>query len=192
MPDKEIQAIEKCTEYINLLDDEAKIRVIQYLVSRFNLTPNSNQSLRTQSHSIPISHQISTTDMSEVIDAALNFDYPIIHDVVRKDLPKTEVEWVLIYCLYASNFGEISFTRDDILSIYETSKRKSETRTKNLSHNLSGVIKKDWIKSLNDSEFIILEEGINYSQEILKGNSTTKQRKAGARKSKEKDNGSAE
>lgn len=186
MPDKEIQAIEKCTEYINELEDEAKIRVIQYLVSRFNLTPQTSNQTNSNKNGVPTSHQIgsSTFDNNNVIDVEGDFDYPAIQDIVRKDLPKSEVEWVLLYCLYSSNFGEQHFTREQIISAYETSKRWAGTNKKNLSGNLTAVIKKDWIKSINEKDFIMLEAGIIYSQEVISGNSVTKQRKPAKRNKK--------
>ena len=113
--------------------------------------------------------------------------YPAIKDVVAKDLPKSEPEWLLIYCYYASEFGEKEFKREDIINQYQQSRRWSNQKVKNLSYNLTSVIKRDWIKSINDTDFIILNDGRKYAEEILSGNSVKRPRKTTGTKKDKKD-----
>ena len=40
MFDKEIEAIAKCTEVVKELDDDAKVRVVKYLIERFGIGTN--------------------------------------------------------------------------------------------------------------------------------------------------------
>ncbi|CAN5139386.1 hypothetical protein BH20ACI1_BH20ACI1_08080 [soil metagenome] len=176
MPDKEIQAIEKCTEFLNELDDnEAKIRVIQYLVNRFKL--NSTNATIDNQDSIPESHQISAPNISHengnIINVEEDSDFPSLDDVVIKDLPKNEPEWVLVYCFYASNFGRERFTRNNIKDCYKKSKRDSDSTRKNLTQNINSAVKKDWIKSLPNDDYIMKDEGVEQAKSILleKGNS---------------------
>lgn len=44
------------------------------------------------------------------------------------------------------------------------------------------ALKKDWIKSVNDTDYVIKGEGISYAKEVVSGNSTTKERKIVKRK----------
>lgn len=61
---------------------------------------------------------------------------PNIKDIVMKDLPKTETEWLLIYALYASEEGTSAFTAETLRQLYHDSNRFTETRNKNFSTNL--------------------------------------------------------
>ena len=188
--DKEMEALVKCTELIKDLDDEAKLRVMKYLVERFGIgiqRPTfEHHSQRV--HQEPIS-QIDTgsEDTSyEDIDEEQS-SYPSMRDIVIKDLPKNEAEWALIYGLYASQFGQDSFTREGILKGYEDSKRATQSRKNNLSHSISKGINEDWYKSLNDTEFIFKEKGLSYAKEILAGKSAGFTRKKGKKKSTNSD-----
>ena len=179
MFDKEIEAIAKCTELIKELDDDSKIRVIKYLIERFGIGMQNSSSFQNHNSQKPL---ISNTDnfdeeMNTPHVDVLNSDYPSLRDLVIKDYPKNEVEWVLVYGFYSSDFGNNTFTRGDILSKYDETNRKTETRRKNMSQSISTGVKKDWYKSLNDNEYILLEEGKKYCREILSGNSTGHTRK---------------
>jgi len=188
--DKEMEALVKCTELIKDLDNEAKLRVMKYLVERFGIgfgnNPVYDNSNQNQEEPVKhIEHTSEETSYEEVAGSSLK-DYPSIRDVVIKDYPKTESEWVLIYGFYSSEFGEDSFTRDDIYGLYEKSNRKTTQRRKNLSLNINSGVKKDWYKSLNENEYIMLDEGIKYSKQILKGNSIGSTRKREKKKSNTK------
>ena len=101
-------------------------------------------------------------------------DFPILKEVVHRDLPKNEQEWVLIYAFYASNFGVETFSRSDIAGLYESSNRKTDKNLGALSIRLQRVLKKGHIKFVNDTEYIIKPEGINEAKLILGGKSTSK------------------
>jgi hypothetical protein len=101
-------------------------------------------------------------------------DYPAIKEVVKKDLPKTEPEWVLIYAFYSSAFGENTFTEADLKKYYNSTGRKNVSRTGHFAHNVSSLLKHNYIKVHNDTEYLMKDEGINYAKQILSGNSTSK------------------
>lgn len=197
MIDPELEAIFKCTELLKDLDDEQKIRVLQYLINRFKLTPAQQtiysanvQQAGNNSGQLPAPLVDNQNNGSNGFDdqkakTVFNSTYPSMRDIAAKDLPKSEIEWVLIYCFYSSEYGEKDFTRTDIISLYETSKRKTQQALNNLTLNMTACIKKDWIKSLNDKDFIILDAGKTYAIEVLNGKSTTKARKVGKRKTKD-------
>lgn len=141
----------------------------------------------TQNHNSQKPLISNTDDFEEEIDTphvdVSNSDYPSLRDLVIKDYPKNEAEWVLVYGFYSSDFGNDTFTRDDILSKYDETNRKTDTRRKNMTQSISTGVKKDWYKSLNDKEYILLEEGKKYCQEILSGNSAGHTRKVAKKKS---------
>lgn len=179
MFDKEIEAIAKCTELIKELDDDSKVRVLKYLIERFGIgMPKYQQTSNLVTNRIQGASDLNQEDISETtyVDSD-EMDYPSLRDLVIKDYPKNESEWVLVYAFYSSKYGEDSFTRDDLLSEYDKSNRRTATRIKNLSQSISTGVKKDWIKSLNTKEYIFLDAGREYCKEILKGNSSGSTRK---------------
>ncbi|UJH67718.1 hypothetical protein [Allomuricauda sp. SCSIO 65647] len=113
-------------------------------------------------------------DQAPDIDLEDTSDFPILKELVYKDLPKNEKEWVLVYCFYASAFGSKSFTRDDISTLYESSNRKSDETVKRLSRNVRSILNKDYIKMINDEEYIIKPEGIKQAKLILEGKSNAR------------------
>lgn len=94
-----------------------------------------------------------------------NDDYPVMKDIVIRDLPKTEREWILIYALYTSDFGKNVITRDDLMNKYGESNRKTDSRLANLSNNIKNMVKAGQLKFINDNEMLLTLTG----QEIAKG-----------------------
>lgn len=128
----------------------------------------SSESTISSTETKPLSLDQATDD----IDSEEVSDFPVLKEIVYKDLPKNEKEWILIYCFYASNFGAKYFTKDDISNLYESSKRKSDETVKRLSRNIKSVLNKEYIKMINDDDFIIKPEGIKQAKLILDGKST--------------------
>jgi hypothetical protein len=104
----------------------------------------------------------------QVINEHVEIDtpYPHLKEIVMKDLPKTEIEWVLIYCFYASKFGNETFTEGDIKELYEVSKRRNVNRMKNFSANFSKVLSNGFIRILNENEYILVKKGIEHAINI--------------------------
>lgn len=181
MFDKEIEAIAKCTELIKDLDDDAKVRVMKYLIERFGIgmikSHNTNQPRNEQQNSQLIESNSDETYEDVESENIENTDYPSLRDLVIKDYPKNESEWILVYGFYSSNYGNDTFTRDDLISNYDSTNRKTTQRIKNLSQSIKTGIKKDWYKSLNEKEYILLESGKTYASEIINGNSSGSTRK---------------
>lgn len=116
-------------------------------------------------------NQIGSTEVIPLVETS---GFPVMKEIVKKDLPKTETEWILIYAFYASSFGENTFTEQDIKGYYESTGRKNGSRTNNLSNNIKSLFRQDYIKAHNDTEYRIKDAGISYAQQILQGNSTSK------------------
>lgn len=110
----------------------------------------------------------------EDIKTITSNDYPVLKEVVKKDLPKSETDWILVYGFYASDYGENPFSDADINKYYGDTGRKNTSRIKNLSNNIKGLLNKNYIKMHNDTEYILKEDGIKYARQILQGNSTSK------------------
>ncbi len=187
MFDKEIEAIAKCTELVKELDEDSKFRVIKYLIERFGI---GNPPSQFQGNGI-VKNPTNNTQLlngnsehfEDVSDAKQDEDndYPSLKDLLVKNYPKTEAEWVLCYAFYASKFGTDTFKREDIIEKYKENNRSSPSTVANLGNNINSCIKKDWIKSQNNN-LIVKPEGITYAKEILKGKSTGKEAKAIKRK----------
>lgn len=180
MIDPELEAIVKSTELLKDLSDESRIRVLQYLISRYNLKGAENPSQPSGEASRPPAALLTggqEETASQKTSTTHHGDYPALKDVVTKDLPKSEVEWVLVYCFYASGHGTKEFTRDDLSNLYKSTRRWTELTRRNLSGNLAAVVKRNWIKSLNDTEFIMKDSGTTYAKEVVAGNSPGKARK---------------
>jgi len=101
-------------------------------------------------------------------------DIPALKEVVLRDLPKTETDWILVYACYSASFGQGTFTEEDVKNHYEQTGRKNRSRLANLSNNIKSLLNKQYIKVHNDTEYLVKPEGIAYAHEILKGKSTTK------------------
>ncbi|MFM7854503.1 MAG: hypothetical protein ACKO96_21910 [Flammeovirgaceae bacterium] len=109
----------------------------------------------------------TTTTTSPTVERKELTDYPTMKEIVIRDLPKTEREWILIYALYVSELGTKSLRREDIMRMYEESNRKTDSRLANLSNNINNMIKSGQFKFLNDDEMLLTSSGIEMAKEIL-------------------------
>jgi hypothetical protein len=117
-----------------------------------------------------------------------NNKFPTLRDVALKQLPGPESEWIIVYGFYSSSFGSKEFTRNDIISKYEETNRKTDNRINNLSNNLRIAVNKDWINSLNDKDFVLSDDGKKAAKEILSRGTSSKSKKTSKRKVKASNN----
>jgi hypothetical protein len=115
--------------------------------------------------------QIGQVQDTTAIDLS---EFPILKEVVKKDLPKTESDWILIYGLYSSDFGENPFSEKDIRSQYEATGRNKSSRLGNITNNIKTLLNKEYFKMHNDNQYILKEKGLEYAKQILQGNSISK------------------
>lgn len=106
------------------------------------------------------------TDKPKTVHPELK-DFPVMKDIVIRDLPKTEREWILIFALYSSDYGTKVFTRDNIVSKYDESNRKTNSRIANVSNNIKSMVKAGQIKFINDDDMLLTENGKQIAIEIL-------------------------
>lgn len=121
--------------------------------------------------SSPTTKRIAATEEAATIILG---EYPVLKEIVKKDLPKTESDWILIYGFYSSAFGENPFSEKDIRSQYDATGRKQASRLNNITNNVKTLLNKGYFKMHNDTEYILKETGIEYAKQILQGNSTSK------------------
>lgn len=133
----------------------------------------------------------ATEDLSiespEVITNSQNM--PSIKEVIMKQLPVSEREWIIVYSFYSSNEGNKSFTPKSILEYYENTKRKTSSRHANMSKNIKSLFKKGYFSALNNEEYLLTESGKKYALEIImrKNSAPTKQNKPTSKKTKDND-----
>lgn len=100
-----------------------------------------------------------------------NDDTPTLNDVKLRDLAKNETDWLLVYMYFASEKGTKEFTRENIIQLYKDSGRRTDNRIKSLSQYFKRVAQALYIKSTNETNFILLDKGKKKVLEIFKGNS---------------------
>ncbi|MDF2189835.1 hypothetical protein [Paraflavitalea sp. CAU 1676] len=113
------------------------------------------------------------TENAGIATAEIN-DFPALKEVVLRDLPNSETDWILIYACYKTSFGKESFSEQDIKDQYEKTGRSNKSRLANLSNNIKSLLNKKFIKVHNDTQYLIKSDGLDYAYKILEGKSTTK------------------
>ncbi|WP_422004915.1 hypothetical protein [Roseivirga pacifica] len=132
-------------------------------VEESTTTPQSLEPNRTK--------QIGQAEEVEHVDIT---DAPSLKQIKLRDLAKTEIDWMVVYSFMASEGGNKTFTRSDIVELYKESDRYSNKAAKGLSQYIKSLSKALYIKATSDTEFIILEEGIKRAQQIFEGKSNSK------------------
>lgn len=90
-----------------------------------------------------------------------------LFDTVKKMLPSSEAEWILVYAYFICQNDVHTFTRENLLSKYEESKRNKRNNIKNLSNSIKASINKGWISQQTDTDYIITPDGETTVVEIL-------------------------
>ncbi len=197
--DKELEAMVKCTSLLEDVDQAGRFRVIKYLVDRFNIQQSSGHQPQLNSET---SRQSSTSFESPAVDADDEsneenaiidlddqdtvyediLDFPTLNDLMIKDYPKTEAEWMLCFGFYSSEFGNSTFSKDDLRERYREIDRYTKSNRNNFNNNLAACIRRDWFKSVNDGKLIMKIEGNEYAKKIIDGKSEANERKQSKRK----------
>lgn len=144
--------------------------ILTQLLSKINITQLPN----TEKPSILADTKPIEIGQGQFIDTKVDADYPTLKDIKMRDLPKSEPEWLLIYAFYASDFGKKEFTRAMLTKMYDDTDRRTDTRIGNIYTNMKGLISGLYVKSTNDTDYIILDTGKKRILEILDGKSVAK------------------
>lgn len=132
--------------------------------------------------------QIESSNFSntETIVLSSPTNIPSLKDIIMKQLPSSEREWILIYAYFSSDGGNKTFNPKNILEHYESTKRKTTARHKNMSGNIKSLFTKGYFSALNDDEYILTEDGKHEATEILtrKHSISSQQTKPSSKKTK--------
>ncbi len=139
-----------------------------------NLTNNQGASYKLEAnHQKDIEEEVQDIDHSEVAgDSTLtkgndvNNDFPHISDV-EMNVNCSEVEWILIYAFYESDFSKKIFTKDSVYKRY-MSKRKTSSHISNFSKNWKSLFK-DYFATFNNSEIKFKTSDLTYLKNLILG-----------------------
>ena len=112
---------------------------------------------------IPFVQTISD-DVNENIS---NDNYPTLNDIVLSNKIKKEPNWILIYVLYATDFGTKAAAKKEISSMYKKTNRYTSARSKNFAANIKKLVTDKLISAINDNDFIITDKGKEEVKKLL-------------------------
>ena len=107
---------------------------------------------------------VKLTGKASQLSAVVHQDikgFPSLNDIVLKDLPKSEPEWIAVYSYFSSNAGKKTFTRDELWEQYKSSGRVTENRNANLSNNIKQTVKSGWLSKISNDTFSLLPDGVS-------------------------------
>jgi hypothetical protein len=104
-------------------------------------------------------------------NSSISANIPHIDDLELKLGEINEIDWVLIYAYYLSDFGKGFFSKESVFEHYK-SKRKTENRMKNYKRTYEKAFSA-YFKTLNSEKILINEKGIKTSEIILRGEKIT-------------------
>src|ERR1700755_804461 len=98
MPDPEIEAMAKCHELFAALEDDSKLRVIQWLISKFQLNIQSSNWHKSQSAAPSINGMAKGIDDSQAEQSIENYDS--VADLFSVASPTVDWEKALVVATY--------------------------------------------------------------------------------------------
>ncbi|RZJ91849.1 MAG: hypothetical protein EOO60_07505 [Hymenobacter sp.] len=194
--DPELEALAKCADALKDLDNEVRIRVIQYLINKYKLGSESSPSVvgvqnghgfhaEAGADTVASAQNNPSHSSTATLPAASSHaEYPALRQVLLKQLPATEAEWILVYAYYSSGFGSKEFRRSDLVAKLDETNRRTANRSKGMTNAINAAIKNDWITALNDDEFLMAPAGTQFAISILGRTSASKPRKSVKRNGK--------
>jgi hypothetical protein len=150
-----------------------------------SLPPSSEPPKETDTPTETIDTEAEVIPDQAVSPKKQNTSIPSLKEIKLRDLAKSDTDWLLVYSYMASGGGTKEFTRENIIQLYKDSDRRTDKRIKALSQLFKNISKALYIKSTNDSDFILLDKGKARVLEIFSGNSKAKVSKSSAGKPSE-------
>ncbi len=117
--------------------------------------------------SVPTDVPKPATILSDPVIPLTDGQYENLSNVVKKALPRSETEWVLVFAFYASGFGDGKFSRDGIMAKYQESRRISKSTKGNLTNNLHSLLRNDNIKAISNTDYVMTTKGSRKAKMIL-------------------------
>lgn len=115
----------------------------------------------------PVSSRLAATEPEIDMSQIKNLQIPELQAIVDRGLPGPEKEWIVTYSLFASEFGKRSFSRDEIMELYQNTGRRDQSKINNLTNNIKICIVKKWLDSPSDKKLYMTEEGLKYGYRII-------------------------
>ncbi|MFD2916376.1 hypothetical protein [Psychroserpens luteus] len=162
----EEQLLEKDDVITNLSENLTPDDVESVEVKNLSENKKSQTKRKTSTKPKKTRPEKDTKEKTKNINLELK-DFPVMKDIVIRDLAKTEREWILIFALYSSDYGKKVFTRENIITKYDESNRKTNSRLANVSNNLKNMVKAGQVKFVNDDDMLLTEIGKEIAIEIL-------------------------
>lgn len=118
---------------------------------------------------LPEMQEVTSPDSGMKIpsESTQSTNLPNIRDVVIKNFPKTESEWILVYALYCSDQGAKTFSSEDIRQMYHDTNRYTESRNKNFATNIKKCVSDGFFTCVNDTDFALSATGQDTASSIL-------------------------
>jgi len=173
----EFDALEKCYKALSKLDDESKTRVIRYLLDKFKLINNGGDVLTRTVVSQPELIDKSDTEPIHVSGSVEENLIPSVFELVTKQYAKSEIDILLLVLYKMSKGNQDPINRSEVVGAYRDNNVYSDTRRKNVSANISALIRKSYITAPNNSSYALTPAGIEQVKLIAEGRSTTVSKK---------------
>ena len=76
--------------------------------------------------------ELGTAKLDSIAEDITDDNYPILKEVVKRDLPNSETDWLMTYSFYASEFGTATFTEEQLKDclLYTSPSPRDRTRSR--------------------------------------------------------------
>ena len=156
--------LEGDSELVNKFFNEIRDKGLGKL-AEFRILPN----LQGES---PIGTEMNQDNVNQikpievVVDSACS-NYPTLKDIVLSNKVKKEPNWILVYTLYATEFGTKAVSKKEISLMYKKTNRYTSARSKNFAANIKKLVTDKLISAINDNDFIITDKGKEEAKKLL-------------------------
>lgn len=172
--DPELMAITTCTELLESLTVEQRLRVMAMLGSRFG-SQQENSGMRMKTVVPQEKHDnLRLSNGADEIESPLNYsvatdseDYPTFYSVYSNEVTQSESEVLLVMAFYVSNFGANNFTKEDLLQYYKEQEIYTESRRANSSNNINTLIRSKYLEAVAKGNYRITKSGKQKAIEII-------------------------
>lgn len=172
--DPELMAITTCTELLESLTVEQRLRVMAMLGSRFG-SQQENSGMRMKTVVPQEKHDnLRLSNGADEIESPLNYsvatdseDYPTFYSVYSNGVTQSESEVLLVMAFYVSNFGANNFSKEDLLQYYKEQEIYTESRRANSSNNINTLIRSKYLEAVAKGNYRITKSGKQKAQEIM-------------------------
>ena len=72
--------------------------------------------------------ELGTAKLDSIAEDITDDNYPILKEVVKRDLPNSETDWLMTYSFYASEFVTATFTEEQLKEGYVNTNRVTKSR----------------------------------------------------------------